>query len=89
MTVSLEYDQVTFVTMIAPSPDWFIGVSGLSLLENGDWAQRIDVELFAYDAGTDDGRRYTSANKPLSPRQPISRSVVRSAPTCTTSPLMA
>ncbi len=71
--VGVDFPFVTLVTMIAPSPDWFVGVSGLSLMEDGDWAQRIGVELFAYDAGTDSGTRHTSPNQPSSPREPISR----------------
>jgi len=40
-TVSLDFDitrdrpLVTLVSMVAPSPDWFVGVSGLGLIENG------------------------------------------------------
>ena len=71
--VGLDFPFVTLVTMIAPSPDWFVGVSGLSLLENGDWAQRVSVELFAYDAGTDSGTRHMSPNRATNPREAISR----------------
>lgn len=70
---SLDNAYVTLVSMVAPSPDWFVGVSGLSLMENGDWADRIDVELFAYDAGTDGGKTYTARDQPLNPRQAIGR----------------
>ena len=31
--VSRDYPLVTLVTMVAPSPDWFVGVSALSLRE--------------------------------------------------------
>lgn len=72
-TATLEHSWVTLVSMLAPSPDWYVGVSALPLLENGDWAQRIDVELFAYDAGTDGGKNYTSKDQPLSPRIGIAR----------------
>lgn len=69
--VSVEHPFVSLVSMVAPSPDWFVGVSGLSLLVDGDWANAIDVELFSYDAGTDDGLNFTSGNQPSSPRRPI------------------
>ncbi len=71
--IGLDHPYVTLVSMVAPSPDWFVGVSGLSLLEDGDWAESITVELFAYDAGTDGGTDFTSADQPLSPREPIAR----------------
>ena len=50
--------------MIAPSPDWFVGVSALSLLEDGAWVDEKVIELFPYDAGTDSGASYTSPNLP-------------------------
>jgi hypothetical protein len=50
--------------MIAPSPDWFVGVSGLSLFEEGAWVEEKVVELFPYDAGTDSGSRYVSPDEP-------------------------
>ena len=33
VAVTTDHPRVTLVTMIAPSPDWFVGVSGLSLLD--------------------------------------------------------
>jgi len=59
--------------MIAPSPDWFVGVSGLSLIENGKWVDNKVVTLFLYDAGTDSGPSYASPDQPTSPRQPITK----------------
>ena len=32
--ISVDFPLVTLTSMVAPSPDWFVGVSGLSLLEN-------------------------------------------------------
>jgi hypothetical protein len=69
--IGVDQPFVTLVAMVAPSPDWFVGVSALSLLENGDWAQLLEIELFAYDAGTDGGSTFTSLNQPLSPRVAI------------------
>jgi hypothetical protein len=71
--VSLDYPLVTLVTMVAPSPDWFVGVSGLSLLENGDWAATRTVELVPWDAGTDSGATYGSADARTAPPATIQR----------------
>ena len=78
-SVSLEFDvvsshpYVTLVSMLAPSPDWFVGVSGLSLLaEDGTWKDREEVSLLLYDAGTDDGETFTAGNADSDPAQPIS-----------------
>jgi hypothetical protein len=64
LTVSRECPAVSVVSMIAPSPDWFVGVSGLNLLEGGKWVERRVVELYPYDAGTDGGRSYDSPDEP-------------------------
>ena len=70
LTASVAYPLVTLVTMIAPSPDWFVGVRDLSLLTT-DWIPRLSVELFAYDAGTDSGSTFRSPNSPTVPSEPI------------------
>jgi len=63
--VSPDCPVVSVVSMIAPSPDWFVGVSGLSLYEDGKWLEQKVVELFPYDAGTDSGGTYSSRNEPM------------------------
>ncbi len=70
-SVSLQHPEVTVVTMIAPSPDWFLGVSGLSMFENGDWVDSKVVNLFSYDAGTDSGVDFPSLNLDTNPADPI------------------
>ena len=72
-TISQNCPVVSVVSMIAPSPDWFVGVSGLSLYENGAWVDKKVVELFPYDAGTDSGSDYTSPNEPT----PIPEAIYR------------
>ena len=57
---------------IAPSPDWFVGVSGQSLRDEfGQWVDELEVVLYPLDSGTDDGTTYTSGNDDSSPKQPI------------------
>lgn len=83
-SVSLEFDVsqshplVTLVSMVAPSPDWFVGVSGLPLFENGRWIDERRVELVPWDAGTDSGATFTSPDVVTAPPQNISR--ILSAP---------
>ncbi len=71
--ISQQHPFVTLVSMIAPSPDWFVGVSKLSLIANGQWLEHLVVPLFAYDAGTDSGTRYISPNSDTQPRAGIQR----------------
>lgn len=67
------HPQVSIVSMLAPSPDWFIGVRNLSLFENSEWVDSKTVDLVLYDAGTDDGEEYNSSNQDSNPKQVISR----------------
>ena len=73
ITVSETYPLVTFLSMIAPSPDWFIAVNSETLRSGNDtvnngWKDTYSIELFAYDAGTDDGLDYDSNNAPSNPK---------------------
>lgn len=78
-TVSLEFDVsqtfpvVTLVSMVAPSPDWFTGVSGLALFENGQWVERRVLELGPWDAGTDSGTTFQSPDEATTPRRAVAR----------------
>ncbi len=70
-TVSEDFPMVSLVSMIAPSPDWFVGVDSLPLMQNGQWVDRI-VTLPAWDAGTDMGMQFTSPDMDMVPSAPIS-----------------
>jgi len=71
--VSNSHPFITLVSMIAPSPDWFIGVSALSLIENSQWVDELVVPLYAYDAGSDSGISYTSPDSNTLPKAQIAR----------------
>ena len=63
------FHLITLVSMIAPSPDWFMAINSLDLrnAENTAWKSSFSVDVFVYDAGTDDGPNYTSPNNANSP----------------------
>ncbi|MGK5091119.1 spondin domain-containing protein [Deltaproteobacteria bacterium TL4] len=66
-----EFPLVTLIANVVPSPDWFVGVSGLSLCFNDQWLEKTEVELYAYDAGTDSGSDYTAKDQVTDPPTPI------------------
>ncbi len=70
-TVTGEHSLVSLVTMIAPSPDWFVGVHGVDLRAGGQWAQQLVLDLHAYDSGTDSGTSFIGSNQDTSPEEPI------------------
>ena len=56
-----------------PQPDWFAGVSGLSLVDgDGEWIDELTVNLYPLDAGSDSGSNYASPNQDTSPKEAIS-----------------
>ena len=64
----------TLLSMIGPSPDWFVGVSGVSLLDDKDqWLSAKSIDLFPYDAGTEEGDGFSLSNPDTSPRGTITR----------------
>ena len=62
---------VTLLSMIGPSPDWVVGVSRLSLLDGGQWRPRHSVNLYPYDAGTEEGEEFSLGNPATSPQGTI------------------
>ncbi len=69
--VNQRYPLVSLVSMVAPSPDWFVGVRGLSLFGETGWVQELAVDLYPFDAGTDDGTTFTSEDADSQPHRPI------------------
>lgn len=74
-----EFHLITLISMIAPSPDWFIAINSLDLrnTENTGWKNSFSMDVFVYDAGTDDGFDYTSSN---SANSPVGISKINGAP---------
>jgi hypothetical protein len=70
LTMSRDFPLMSLVTMIAPSPDWFVGVHDINLRPDGVWAQELIFDVFAYDSGTDSGSNYTSSNADITPHLP-------------------
>ncbi|WP_034044284.1 spondin domain-containing protein [Wocania ichthyoenteri] len=70
--VSADYPFVSLASMIAPSPDWFIAInsenlrSGNNAVNNG-WKTSFTVDVFPYDAGTEDGSGYSGSNPATNP----------------------
>jgi hypothetical protein len=69
--VDAEHSIVSLATMIAPSPDWFTGVSGVILAREGIWIERLELPLWAWDAGTDSGSTYAAPDMDTQPRQSV------------------
>ena len=65
---SRTHPLLTLLSMIGPSPDWFVGVSGRSLLDGSNWRPSLEIDLFPYDAGTEDGEEFSLSNNDTAPQ---------------------
>lgn len=66
-----NYSQVSFISMLGPTPDWFVGISGINLYKNSNWVADTTVNLYTYDAGTEDGDMFGYNNPATMPQQNI------------------
>jgi hypothetical protein len=71
--VSREFSEITVTTMLAPSPDWFVGIHNYSMIKDGEFIDEAKIELVLYDSGSDKGPLYISHNDKAEPLLPISR----------------
>ena len=71
-TITSSHPLVTITSMIAPSPDWFVAVESVNLFPNGEALNLVKETVEVYDAGTDSGTNFKSANQPTEPPGPIS-----------------
>ena len=71
-TLTTTHPRITLLSMIAPSPDWFVGVSGRPLLNSsGRWLLSEQVNLYPWDAGTEDGTEFSLSNDDTDPQGDI------------------
>ena len=72
-SVNQDCPFVTFVSMLAPSHDWFVGVSKLDLRNSDSRFENKTINLRVYDAGTEEGDDFSFNGTTTSPANPISR----------------
>lgn len=70
--LNIKHFKISFVSMIAPSPDWFAGIESYGLIQNGKWVKDITLPVWGYDAGTEDADVFGYNNPATVPQQPIS-----------------
>lgn len=74
---STDAPLVSIVGMIAPSPDWFYGVSAVDLREGGGWCSCLSIPVYAWDSGGDAGTTYLAEDSDLEPKQPTRKADTR------------
>lgn len=58
--VDKHHHLLSIISLIIPSPDWFVGVSGLELCNRTEWISEKVIELYPYDLGLYSDLQYTS-----------------------------
>lgn len=71
VTTTKSHPFFSFVSMIAPSPDWFTGAADVALVENDEWIETQAITLWAWDSGTDGGDTFRADNLETQPQQSI------------------
>lgn len=70
-TANQSHSLLSMISMVAPSPDWFVGIDSVQLFENNAWKNNLEFQLKVYDSGSDDGTSFISSNVASDPRQLI------------------
>ncbi len=71
INVTEEFPLISLVSMIAPSPDWFVAIEDIRLFSEGAFLNTFTVASISYDSGTDSGLSFNSADNVTSPPEPI------------------
>ena len=67
-----EHPMVSFAQMVAPSPDWFTGVTAIELKRDGRWIDAETLPLYAWDSGTNAATTYLAPKVAIDPFVPTS-----------------
>ena len=70
-TATPDHPLVSFVSMIAPSPDWFTGLADIPLRDGDTWIDAQTHTLWVWDSGTDAGATYVTPDADMQPQQSV------------------
>jgi len=75
INVTYSHPWLSAVTKISPSPDWFVGFSDFRTIsyDTETFYNRVVIQSYVWDAGTDDGQDYLSFDRDLDPQMPCMR----------------
>ena len=75
INVTLEHPFLSMLVKFVPSPDWFGGFSDLRTIsyETETYYNRLVIQSYVWDAGTDGGQTYTALDLDLDPQVQVKR----------------
>ena len=71
LEVGARCPSISVVSMQGPSPDWFVGVSDLSLRQAGRWVGTASREAVVYDAGVNSAPGRGQVPAPTTPPEAV------------------
>lgn len=71
LNVDTAYQRITMVSMVAPTPDWFIAFEGDLKDSNGLWKDSVVIDAVLWDAGTANGDDLSFFNAATDPPENI------------------
>lgn len=71
LELTQDYSHLEFVSMLAPSPDWFVSTT-VNLFQDNQWQETVELDLTTYDAGSDSGETLTAKDQDTTPKEPVS-----------------
>ncbi|MCY4157318.1 MAG: spondin domain-containing protein, partial [Gammaproteobacteria bacterium] len=69
--INSSHPLVSVLSMIAPTSDWFVGIDSEPLRQNGAWRDRVQLDLYPYDAGTENGNAWSLGGGNVDPHETI------------------
>lgn len=77
-----DHHLVSTIASVMPSPDWFSGCYDLDMLNTatGTWFDKVVIETYPWDAGTDSGETYTAGGVATLPKYLITQFTVGTVP---------
>lgn len=82
INVTFEHPFLSMLTKFTPSPDWFGGFSDLRTIsyETETYYNRLVIQSYVWDAGTDAGATYTALDRDMDPQEPVARMTKNNIP---------
>ncbi len=66
-----NFSRCSFMSMLAPTPDWFTGLSDVDLHAGGNWVKDTTINVYTWDAGTEEGDVFNQTNMATVPQEKV------------------
>jgi Spondin_N len=82
INVTFEHPFLSSMVKLTPSPDWFAGFSDFKTINPATetYYEQFVIRSFVWDAGTDDGQKYTALDRDLDPQWVVTRMTLENVP---------